>query len=454
MAAKAATRNELVPMSDDNFLAKAGPVIITERSFAFTAEATEETALDAARAIRRVRGMAWILGDMLIAAEGRFPDIYEQMEHETGFDYQTLANAKSLCKRFPDSLRLWDLTPSFYEVVTPCEDREVKKYLDMAVAKGFARDDFRDYVKEERREAQKQANKAAGVGTGEGGAGAAGVGTGKVAAIKVVATPQSLATVALDHLTQEQRGELASLVLANTTADQTKVQKYDLSVADQFPLSMLIFAIERRVAKYDEMPTGAALLKAVKACGKLAERFENDDAPTPAAGKKEGDKPAGGKPAGKPARKDAGSPEKAGAGKGAGQATPAPKAAGKGKGKASDKPPAEKPEADTGDPDNLPVRDLSETEGDHSEGDKDAAALEAGSQEEAGKVVDGDGALLPEGMNAIKSAIETGDGFDGETGNIPGFPPGYDPNAAAEIDPATGQPYPVNETAGGGHFDE
>ena len=352
--AKQSTRNELTPIDGDGFLMQGGPVIITERSFAFTTEATEETALAFAKGFRRMRGISWILGDLLISAEGRFKDVYEQLEAETGFDLQTLANAKSLCKRFPANLRLWDLTPSFYEVVAPCEDAEVKKYLDMAVAKGFVRDDFRDYVREERREANKQSNKAAGVGTGTNAAGAAGIGTGKPAPIKVEQTPKALAAVALDAFTQEERGELASLVLANTTADQVKQKTYDLAIADQYPISMLLFAIERRVAKYDTGAdkTAAELSKAVKAAMKTADKFEAEmNAPEPAA-KDDADKPA----------ETAGKTPSAGVqpvkGK---EAVPAPKPSGKGKGKAKtgDTKPSE-PEQGEGD---LPVRDLSDEGG-------------------------------------------------------------------------------------------
>ncbi len=380
MAMKVATRNELVPMSAGGFLSETGPVVITERSFAFGEGATEDTAMEAARGLRRFRGIGWLLGDMLIASEDRFADIYSQLEHETGYGYQTLANAKSLCKRFPAALRLWDLTPSFYEIVASLDDASVKKYLDMAASKGFERDDFRDYVREEKAEAAKKANKAAGVGTGDNSDGAAGIGTGKPAPIKVEASPKSLAVVALEHFTQEERGELASLVLANTTADQTNVKAYDLAIADQFPVGMLMFAIERRVASFDQdeafaKGSGPALLKALKQTGKLAEKWETEDDWT--SGKS--------KPAAKAAGKPAGKPIQPAAGKDTGKATPAPKPAGKGKGKGKPADPAPAP-VDGGD--DLPVRDIDETaagdaEYDTKEGDADADALEVGADPDA-----------------------------------------------------------------------
>ncbi len=388
-----ANRGELVPISGGGFLAETGPVVITERSFKFGEGATEDTAMQAARGLRRVRGINWILGDLLIACEDRFSEIYSQLEHETGFEYSTLTNAKALCKRFPEALRLWDLSPSFYEVVAPCDDPTAKKYLDMAVQKSFARDDFRDYVREERMEAQRKANKAAGIGTGTTDNGSEGIGRGKPAPVKVEPSPKALAVVALDHFTQEERGELASLVLANTTADQTNVKAYDLAIADQFPVGMLMFAIERRVAKFDQDETfakgsGPALLKALKAAGKLAEKWET-----------ESDWSEASKPAAKAPAKPAGKAAAPAAGKDAGKASPAPKPAGKGKekGKAAD--PA--PPVDGGD--DLPVRDL-------SEGDADAAALEAGT----GKA------------EAVEQAAETGEGE-----SLPGFPPGYKPEEVA-----------------------
>ncbi len=89
----------------------------------------------------------WALGDWVLAGEARFGELASQAFDATKRRYQTVANAASVCRRFPLSRRRESLSFSHHAEVAGRPSHEADRLLDEAQLHGWSADDLREHVR-------------------------------------------------------------------------------------------------------------------------------------------------------------------------------------------------------------------------------------------------------------------------------------------------------------------
>lgn len=103
----------------------------------------------------------WWVGDWLNYGEKSYGEKYTEVIEGTGYEYQSLANIKSISSKFKISRRRENLTYSHHAEVASFEFAEQEKLLNIAEEKHFSIRQFRDFIK------KKKLYKAQGTGENE-----------------------------------------------------------------------------------------------------------------------------------------------------------------------------------------------------------------------------------------------------------------------------------------------
>jgi hypothetical protein len=91
--------------------------------------------------------LTWWIGDMILAGERYFPDIYEQAIHVTGKSLDYIQYCRFLCLRIPYAERRTDISPSHHAVVARMEKKERDSWLEIALDRGWSVHEFRRRVR-------------------------------------------------------------------------------------------------------------------------------------------------------------------------------------------------------------------------------------------------------------------------------------------------------------------
>jgi N6-adenosine-specific RNA methylase IME4 len=92
----------------------------------------------------------WWWGDWVNYGEGRWGEKYAAAMESSGYDYQTLANAKWVASEFQFSRRRENLSFSHHLEVAAFSEEEQDRWLDEASAKGWNRNKLRQQLKQNR----------------------------------------------------------------------------------------------------------------------------------------------------------------------------------------------------------------------------------------------------------------------------------------------------------------
>jgi len=125
-----------------------GRVEATSTALALPAGLPIEDWLDVGRALDRLRGgFKWWVGDWLLYGEATYDERYSQGMSATGWDYQTVANAIWVARRFAWAEREPELSWSHHAVLAGLEDAEERVgWLKQALAKRWTVAELRDEV--------------------------------------------------------------------------------------------------------------------------------------------------------------------------------------------------------------------------------------------------------------------------------------------------------------------
>jgi hypothetical protein len=98
-------------------------------------------------AIRDYSSSRWQLGDLLLHGEtAGYGETYDAAIEETGLSYQTIANIKSVSKRFKIYRRRESLAFGHHAEVAVLPDAEQDRLLDLAASAGWSRRALREEV--------------------------------------------------------------------------------------------------------------------------------------------------------------------------------------------------------------------------------------------------------------------------------------------------------------------
>lgn len=89
------------------------------------------------------QAMLWIVGDLLIYGEKRWPDRYAQALDLFPYEYQTLRNAAWVARSVPMSHRRDAVPWSWYQELAPLEAAAQEELLDRAEEQEWTRNDLR-----------------------------------------------------------------------------------------------------------------------------------------------------------------------------------------------------------------------------------------------------------------------------------------------------------------------
>ena len=97
---------------------------------------------------RYSNGTAWWLGDWLTFGEAKYGRRYKEAIAATGLDYKTLRNYAGVSRRFELSRRRDNLTFHHHAEVCALCDEEQDRWLDLAAAKGWSKNELRRAMRE------------------------------------------------------------------------------------------------------------------------------------------------------------------------------------------------------------------------------------------------------------------------------------------------------------------
>lgn len=112
-------------------------------------EPTFEQYLELAKYLRHVEAAVhWLIGDMLVQAEAKWGQRYEQIMDETGFEYGTCANDKMVSKGVDFSRRREKLSWTHHQAVAGLEPLDQDNLLQTAETCGWSVKDLRAHIRE------------------------------------------------------------------------------------------------------------------------------------------------------------------------------------------------------------------------------------------------------------------------------------------------------------------
>ncbi len=94
------------------------------------------------------RGLQWAIGDWVNYGEATFGERSSQYLDELGFEEGYLSNLSYVASRFPLERRHAGVAWSMHQAVAALEHVEADRWLSMAEAKKWTREEFRDALKE------------------------------------------------------------------------------------------------------------------------------------------------------------------------------------------------------------------------------------------------------------------------------------------------------------------
>jgi hypothetical protein len=107
-------------------------------------------------ALKSMQGsIQWWLGDWLNYGEKHYGETYTQAIEITGYEYDTLAQFKSVSSRVESCSREQNLSFSHHKAVAPLEPEEQKEYLDIAEKENLSVSKLRDRIKSDYHKPQK-----------------------------------------------------------------------------------------------------------------------------------------------------------------------------------------------------------------------------------------------------------------------------------------------------------
>jgi N6-adenosine-specific RNA methylase IME4 len=136
-------KNELALMADAMF-------VPTRVGLVVTGNPTVVEWGDFGSKIRQVEGaIQWLIGDWLNYGELRYGDKYKEAIKNTGYDYQSVANEKTMAGRFQFSRRRENLSWSHHQAVQGVHpDEDGDKLLDEAEANDWSVKELREAVRD------------------------------------------------------------------------------------------------------------------------------------------------------------------------------------------------------------------------------------------------------------------------------------------------------------------
>lgn len=98
---------------------------------------------------RMARSSPWWIGDLLVAAEGKWGERFAQALECTGLAEGTLRTYKYISGRVRSSIRMDKLSHAHHGLVASCEERDQVKWLQLAATNGWSVSELRDAMRGE-----------------------------------------------------------------------------------------------------------------------------------------------------------------------------------------------------------------------------------------------------------------------------------------------------------------